>query len=76
MFLRRHDVPKSAKADLVGDLGGEEWPDLSDTALATDADWLVPLFVGKTALAELATDDFGEALRGLLPWTLRRRLDA
>ncbi|HKA99947.1 MAG TPA: ATP-dependent helicase C-terminal domain-containing protein, partial [Methyloceanibacter sp.] len=63
MFLRRAE--------------GGEWPDLSDAALtATAADWLAPALAGKTALGELASDDFAQALQGLLPWTLRRRLDA
>jgi ATP-dependent helicase HrpB len=63
MFLRRAE--------------GDEWPDLSDAALAaTAADWLAPALAGKTALGELASDDFAQALQGLLPWTLRRRLDA
>ncbi len=63
MFLRRAE--------------GDEWPDLSDAALAATAvDWLAPALAGKTALRELASDDLGHALQGLLPWTLRRRLDA
>jgi ATP-dependent helicase HrpB len=63
MFLRRAE--------------GGEWPDLSDAALAATAvDWLAPALAGKTALGELASDDFAQALHGLLPWTLRRRLDA
>jgi ATP-dependent RNA helicase HrpB len=63
MFLRRAE--------------GDEWPDLSDTALAATAgDWLAPALAGKTALAELAGDGLGEALLALLPWALRRRLDA
>jgi ATP-dependent helicase HrpB len=63
MFLRRAE--------------GDEWPDLSDAALAaTAADWLAPALAGKTALGELASDDLARALQGLLPWTLRRRLDA
>src|SRR5262249_14650797 len=62
MFLRRAE--------------GEDWPDLSDTALAASAQWLAPLFAGRTALAELSADDFGDAVRGLMPWQLRRRLDA
>jgi ATP-dependent helicase HrpB len=63
MFLRRAE--------------GGEWPDLSDAALAAAAvDWLAPALTGKTALGELASDDFAQALHGLLPWTLRRRLDA
>jgi len=63
MFLRRSE--------------GEEWPDVSDAALAATAvDWLAPALAGKTALGELASDDFAQALQGQLPWTLRRRLDA
>jgi ATP-dependent helicase HrpB len=56
---------------------GEEWPDLSDAGLAprTD-DWLTPALVGKTALAQLGTDELGDALVALLPYNLRRRLDA
>ena len=63
MFLRRAE--------------GEEWPDLSDAGLAGRVDdWLMPALVGKTALTQLASDDLGTALTGLLPYTLRRRLDA
>ena len=62
MFLRRSE--------------GDEWPDLSDAALAADVDWLVPALAGKTALSQLAPDDLHAALTELLPWPLRRRLDA
>jgi ATP-dependent helicase HrpB len=63
MFLRRAE--------------GGEWPDLSDAALAATAlDWLAPALAGKTALSALAADEFMQALHGLLPWRLRRRLDA
>jgi ATP-dependent helicase HrpB len=63
MFLRRAE--------------GDEWPDLSDAALATTAaDWLAPALAGKTALAALSGDDLAQALHALLPWNLRRRLDA
>jgi ATP-dependent helicase HrpB len=56
---------------------GEEWPDLSDAALtATAIDWLPPALAGKSALGELASDEFAQALQALLPWALRRRLDA
>jgi ATP-dependent helicase HrpB len=56
---------------------GEEWPDLTDAALtATVNDWLGPALAGKTALAGVSADDLGEALHGLLPWNLRRRLEA
>ena len=55
---------------------GAEWPDLSDAALAADADWLAALFDGKTALAELPADELEAALKARLPYPLRRRLDA
>ena len=84
MFLRRADLgftrnqqtmpPKSAIADLgVGD----EWPDLSDAALAsTSAEWLAPFLTGKTALSQVGADDLAAALDTLIPWNLRKRLDA
>ena len=63
--------PGAAKAD------GGEWPDLSDAALsASTANWLVPALAGKTALSALKSDELAEAVQGLLPWNLRRRLDA
>jgi ATP-dependent helicase HrpB len=55
---------------------GDEWPDLSDGALAQSAtDWLMPLLDGKTALAQLTADELSAALHNLLPWPLRRRLE-
>jgi ATP-dependent helicase HrpB len=55
---------------------GDEWPDLSDTALAQSArDWLAPALTGKTALGSLTPDEFEQALHALLPWALKRRLD-
>jgi ATP-dependent helicase HrpB len=61
MFLRRAE--------------GDEWPDLSDAALAGASDWLIGLFAGKRALADVSSQDLGDALAGLLPWGLRRRLE-
>jgi ATP-dependent helicase HrpB len=56
---------------------GEEWPDLSDVALAASAaDWLAPALAGKTALAALGADGLTQALHDLLQWNLKRRLDA
>jgi ATP-dependent RNA helicase HrpB len=56
---------------------GDEWPDLSDAGLAARIDdWLTPALVGKTALVQLGTDALGDALTALLPYNLRRRLDA
>ena len=57
--------------------GGEDWPDLSDAALATTAaDWLAPHLSGKSALADVGADDLDAALKALLPWDMQRRLDA
>ena len=63
MFLRRAE--------------GDEWPDLSDAALAaTVHDWLEPMLAFKTALDEISIDEFDTALTGSFSWNLRRRLDA
>jgi ATP-dependent helicase HrpB len=56
---------------------GDEWPDLSDHALArTAADWLSPFLDGKTALSQIGADDLAAALDVLVLWNLRKRLDA
>jgi len=56
---------------------GADWPDLSDATLAARAaEWLAPALAGKTALAKASADDFAAAVGELLPWPLRRRLDA
>ena len=63
MFLRRAE--------------GDEWPDLSDAALAdTIATWLAPMLGDKTALGQIGADELTNAVEALLPWALRRRLDA
>jgi len=55
---------------------GDEWPDLSDAALAANVgDWLAPLLFDKTTVAALPADALETAITGLLPWNLRRRLD-
>ena len=62
-FLRRH-------------LGGE-WPDLSDVALADRAEeWLAPLLADKTALSQLSAEELSNAIQALVPWDIRRRIDA
>ena len=55
----------------------EDWPDLSDDALARGAAaWLAPYLSGKTALSQIGADDLSAALDALVPWNLRKRLDA
>ncbi|HTV27362.1 MAG TPA: ATP-dependent helicase C-terminal domain-containing protein, partial [Xanthobacteraceae bacterium] len=56
---------------------GDEWPNLSDVALANTAgEWLAPTLTTKTAIGELASDELEAALSQLLPWPLKRRLEA
>ncbi len=63
MFLRRAE--------------GDEWPDLSNEGLArTAADWLEPLLLDKTVRSELKAEALSDAVAALVPWNLRRRLDA
>ena len=56
---------------------GDEWPDVSDEGLARNvADWLEPLLAGKTARSQIAAGELFDAVSNLVPWNLRRRLDA
>ncbi|KQP46605.1 ATP-dependent helicase [Brevundimonas sp. Leaf280] len=52
------------------------WPDVSDGALLTAReDWLWPLLEGAKSLEGIADCRLAEALRSLIQWDLRRRLD-
>ena len=56
---------------------GEDWPDLSDAALAkTASEWLATTLASKTSLGEITADELAAALSQMLPWALQRRLDA
>jgi ATP-dependent helicase HrpB len=56
---------------------GEAWPDLSDAALAARIDdWLLPLVTDKTALSDISPEAMSDAIHALLPWNMKRRLDA
>src|SRR5882757_5809260 len=55
---------------------GDSWPDLSDAALAAEAEhWRVPVLYDKISLKEISAGDLSDALMGLLPWELRARLE-
>ena len=67
MFLRASE----------GQILHQEWPDLSDAALAGTAnEWLAPILLFKIGVDQITVDEFDTALRTLLPWPLPRRLDA
>lgn len=54
----------------------EAWPDVSDEGLlAAREDWLWPLLEGARSLGDIGDGRLAEALRGLIPWDLQRRLD-
>jgi ATP-dependent helicase HrpB len=66
-----------ARIRFLHEAEGGEWPDLSDEALAAGVEeWLAPAILGRASLAAITADDLGQALQGLLPWTLRARLEA
>ena len=64
-----------ARATFLRRTLGEDWPDLSDAALAADPTWLVPHLVGETRLAAISADHLGAALDALLPWARRQEID-
>jgi ATP-dependent helicase HrpB len=56
---------------------GGAWPDLSNEGLAGAADeWLTPILLDKTALSDISADELSDAIMNLVPWPMRRRLDA
>ncbi len=56
---------------------GDDWPDVSDEAMTkTASEWLGPVLASKTALDQITAGEFSTALGHLLPWPLKRRLDA
>lgn len=56
---------------------GEDWPDLSDSALlGTLDDWLTPLLHGLRSLGALKPDVLDGAVRAMVPWDQQRRLEA
>ncbi|WEK59290.1 MAG: ATP-dependent helicase HrpB [Candidatus Brevundimonas phytovorans] len=52
------------------------WPEVSDEGLlALREDWLWPLLDGARSLGDIGDAKLAEALRGLIPWDLQRKLD-
>jgi len=57
--------------------GAHDWPDVSDDRLATDAAvWLEAFVTARGGRAQLDRIDLVAALRSLLTWEQRQRLDA
>jgi len=55
---------------------GDEWPDLSDAALAANMEWLLPVLGDKTALSDISGDEISAAVQALVPWNMKRRIEA
>lgn len=56
---------------------GGEWPDLSNEGLAASVDqWLEPQLTDKTGRGDLSAEQLSDAVMALVPWNLRKRLDA
>ena len=52
-------------------------PDLADATLAQGVEsWLAPAIEGRKGLSAITAGDLDNALAGLVPWDVRRRLDA
>jgi len=55
---------------------GDEWPDLSDAALAAAREnWLVPLLSDKASVGSIEASVLSDAVMALLPWDKRGRLE-
>ncbi len=66
-----HPPSKSAGAS-----PGDDWPDLSDAALAATAnEWLAPVLTGATRLSDITAEMLDQALSMLLPYQRQRQLD-
>ena len=64
-----------ARAAFVRDQGFDG-PELTDAVLLAELKiWLAPALAGKSSLGELGDDDLEAALKSLIPFDARRRLD-
>src|SRR5690606_2239894 len=64
-----------ARASYLHQTLGDDFPDLSDKALAADPAWLVPHILGETRLSDIAADHLGMALESLLPWSRKQEME-
>jgi len=64
-----------ARATYLYQTLGEDWPDLSDSALAADSSWLAPHLVGLTRLSAITAEHLSAALETMLPWARRQEID-
>ena len=53
----------------------EDWPEVTDAALLSDGDWVLPYLAKVRTEADLRALDLSEALKGLLTWEQLAELD-
>jgi ATP-dependent helicase HrpB len=72
----KHQRQLRDRVAFVRQAGDASWPDLSDGALAASVrEWLAPFLHNFTRVSDISPDVLGQALDGLIPWDLRRRLE-
>ncbi|MDP1738721.1 MAG: ATP-dependent helicase HrpB [Caulobacter sp.] len=69
-------LPMDAAGSLRARLAFLGEPLTDEALLARLEDWLAPLLKGKTSFAQLTAGQVADAIRGLVPWDVQRRLDA
>ncbi|HEV7276251.1 MAG TPA: ATP-dependent helicase HrpB [Devosiaceae bacterium] len=72
----REQLALRARSSFLHRRLGQEWPDLSDAALASDgAAWLIPHLEGCSALSQITGSTLSAALETLLPWPRRAEIE-
>ena len=69
-------LPMEAARSLRARLAFLGEPLTDETLIARLDDWLAPLLKGRSRLADLPPGQVADAIRGLVPWDVQRRLDA
>ena len=69
-IARSREIPAPCRRRASGPIcPTRRWP-------ANAAEWLAPFLTGQTALSQIGADDLTAALDALIPWNMRKRLDA
>jgi ATP-dependent helicase HrpB len=73
---RPHQIQIRARVGFLAQRDGQDWPDLSDAALAARTrEWLAPFLIGKLSTADISADDLDRAMQALLTHQQRHQLD-
>ncbi|MEN8189198.1 MAG: ATP-dependent helicase HrpB [Thermodesulfobacteriota bacterium] len=64
-----------ARVILTASMDSEQWPDLSDEALAADLSWLAPYCGNRNSINQLKEINLGSVFLGLLSWQQQQQVD-